>query len=74
MFIRLGTKQEMFICKDLVENILDYADREMEDKTLEELEKHIKDCPECDAFAKTYIRDVRTYRNTKEEQVCNKPY
>ena len=41
MFIRSGTKQEMFIGKDLVENILDYADRGMEDKTLEELEKHI---------------------------------
>jgi anti-sigma factor RsiW len=44
----------MFICKDVAENIIDYVDQELDDKTLEELEKHQHDCPECKAFVMTY--------------------
>jgi anti-sigma factor RsiW len=44
----------MFICKDVVENIIDYIDAELDGKSLVELENHLHDCPECDAFARTY--------------------
>jgi anti-sigma factor RsiW len=46
----------MFMCKDLVENIMDYIDNELDMKTLEELERHAGECPECRAFIDTYKR------------------
>lgn len=46
----------MFMCKDLVENIMDYIDNELDMKTLEELERHAGECPECKAFIDTYKR------------------
>ena len=42
------------MCKDVVENIMGYIDAELDDKTLEELEKHLDECPECQAFVRTY--------------------
>jgi hypothetical protein len=51
-----GENHEMFMCKDLVENIMDYIDNELDMKTLEELEKHTSGCPECRAFVDTYKR------------------
>jgi anti-sigma factor RsiW len=44
----------MVMCKDIVENIMAYIDAELDDKTLEELEKHLDECPECQAFVRTY--------------------
>ncbi len=44
----------MVMCKDVVENIMGYIDAELDDKTLEELEKHLEECPECKAFVRTY--------------------
>jgi anti-sigma factor RsiW len=46
----------MALCKDVVENIIGYIESELDDKTLEELEKHASDCPECQAFIRTYKR------------------
>ena len=42
------------MCKDVVENIMGYIDAELDDKTLEELGKHLYECPECQAFVRTY--------------------
>jgi anti-sigma factor RsiW len=44
----------MVMCKDVVENIMGYIDAELDDRTLEELEKHLDECPECKAFVRTY--------------------
>lgn len=44
----------MFMCKDVVENIMDYIDKELDMETLRELEKHTGECPECKAFVDTY--------------------
>ncbi|MBI2487014.1 MAG: zf-HC2 domain-containing protein [Deltaproteobacteria bacterium] len=46
----------MALCKDVVENIMGYVEAELDDKTLEELEKHLDECPECQAFVRTYRR------------------
>jgi hypothetical protein len=46
----------MAMCKDVVENIIDYIEAELDHKTLEELVKHSTDCPECQAFIRTYRR------------------
>ena len=42
------------MCKDVVENIIGYIEAELDDKTLDELEKHLHECPECQAFVRTY--------------------
>ncbi len=44
----------MAMCKDVVENIIGYIEVELDDKTLEELERHLHECPECQAFVRTY--------------------
>jgi len=44
------------LCKDVVENIMGYIDAELDNETLNELEKHIDECPECMAFVMTYKR------------------
>jgi hypothetical protein len=46
----------MAMCKDVVENIIGYIEAELDHKTLEELVKHSADCPECQAFIRTYSR------------------
>ena len=45
-----------FMCRDVVENIMDYIDKELDLETLTELEKHTGMCPECRAFVDTYKR------------------
>ena len=42
------------MCKDVVENIIGYIEAGLDDKTLEELERHLHECPECQAFVRTY--------------------
>ena len=54
------------LCKDVVENIIGYIDAEIDDKTMEELEKHQHDCPECKAFVMTYRRMLELTGKLKE--------
>lgn len=56
----------MFMCKDLVENIMDYIDNELDLKTLEELEEHASACPECRAFIDTYKRMLEVTGKLKD--------
>jgi len=42
------------MCKDVVEKIIGYIEAELDDKTIEELERHIDACPECKEFVLTY--------------------
>jgi len=44
----------MVMCRDVVENIIGYIEAELDDKTLDELERHLHECPECQAFVRTY--------------------
>ena len=57
-----------FICKDVVENIMDYIDRELDLETLTELEKHTGMCPECRAFVDTYKRMLDLAGKLKEKK------
>ncbi|MGB7291364.1 MAG: hypothetical protein WBD99_04245 [Thermodesulfobacteriota bacterium] len=54
------------ICKDVVENIVDYIEAELDDKTLQELKKHQYDCPECKAFVRTYRKMLQLTVKLKE--------
>ncbi|HML94347.1 MAG TPA: zf-HC2 domain-containing protein [Thermodesulfobacteriota bacterium] len=57
----------MAICRDVVENIMDYIDNELDLKTLRELEKHMGECPECKAFVDTYARMLDLSGKMKEQ-------
>jgi len=57
----------MFICRDVVENIMDYIDNELDLKTLQALEKHTGECPECKAFVDTYRRMLDLSGKMKEQ-------
>ncbi len=59
----------MFMCKDVVENIMGYIDCELDLETLNALEKHTGDCPECMAFVNTYKRMLEITGKLK-----NKPF
>ena len=56
----------MAICKEVVDNIIGYIEAELDDKTLEELEKHLRDCPECQAFVRTYRKMLELTGKLKE--------
>ena len=56
----------VMICKDIVEEIIGYIEAELDDKTLEELNRHLNECPECKAFVKTYKRMLELADKVKE--------
>lgn len=58
----------MPICKDVVENIVEYIDNELDDKTLYELESHLGGCPECRSFVNTYRRMLQLSGNLKNKK------
>jgi anti-sigma factor RsiW len=58
----------MAMCKDIVENIIGYIEAELDDKTLEELEKHLNDCPECQAFIRTYKKMLELTGKLRERK------
>lgn len=55
------------ICKDVVENIISYIEAELDYKTLEELEKHLYECPECQAFVRTYRKMLELVGKLREK-------
>ena len=56
------------MCKEIVENIIDLIESELDDKTLEELERHQSDCPECKAFINTYKKMLELTGKIKESK------
>lgn len=58
----------MPICKDVVDNIVEYIDDELDNKTLNELESHLDECPECRSFVSTYRRMLKLSGNLKNKK------
>ena len=67
-----GEASNMFLCRDVVENILDYIDAELDYKTMLELESHLDECPECEAFVKTYRRMLELTGKLRERSFVTK--
>ena len=55
------------ICKDVVKNIMDYIDSELDYETLNALESHLGECPECMSFANTYKKMLELSGKLKEK-------
>lgn len=58
----------MPICKDVVDNIMEYIDDELDNKTLTELETHLDECPECRSFVATYRRMLELSGNLRNKK------
>lgn len=56
-----------FMCKDVVDNILEYIDSELDDETLKALEGHAAECPECSEFVRTYKKMLWLSGKLKEK-------
>lgn len=57
----------MAICKDVVENIIGYIEAELDYETLEELETHLYECLECQAFVRTYRKMLELAGKLREK-------
>lgn len=55
-------------CKNVVENIMEYIDKELDDKTLQELKAHLEVCPECKSFVDTYKKMLKLSGNLKNKK------
>ena len=55
-------------CHNVIENIMDYIDNELDDKTLALLEKHLHVCPECEKFVNTYKKMLKMSGNLKNKK------
>ena len=55
-------------CKEIVENIIHLIEAELDDRTLEELERHQGNCPECKAFVNTYKKMLELTGKIKERK------
>ncbi|MGB7291346.1 MAG: zf-HC2 domain-containing protein [Thermodesulfobacteriota bacterium] len=56
----------MLLCKDLVENIIEYIDVQVDFKTRERLENHLDQCPECMTFIGTYRKMLELARKLRQ--------
>ncbi len=56
-------------CKQIVEFMADYLEKELPDEAYKVFEQHIKDCGCCAEFLRTYRETILLCR----ECMCNKP-
>lgn len=59
----------MLRCRDIVDLLAQYLDRELDALTARALDRHLADCRPCTAFVRTYRSTVRTTRRLREEEL-----
>ncbi|MBI3976292.1 MAG: zf-HC2 domain-containing protein [Armatimonadetes bacterium] len=59
----------MLRCRDIVDLLAQYLDRELDADTARALDHHLADCRPCTAFVSTYRSTVRTTRRLREEEL-----
>ncbi len=59
----------MLRCRDIVDLLAKYLDRELDASTARALDRHLADCRPCTAFLRTYRSTVRTTRRLREEDL-----
>ena len=57
-------------CKDIVDNVLDYIEGYLNFNLVLKFRSHIKECPECNAFVRTYIKVIELSHRVKEVNVA----
>ncbi len=56
-------------CNQLIEMISDYVDGELAPKLCQELERHIKDCNNCQIVVNTLRKTIDLYKDTAVNEV-----
>ncbi len=56
-------------CKRMLGELSDYIDNELADELCEQLEVHLKDCPNCRIMLDSLTKTVRIYCEDKEERL-----
>ena len=55
-------------CKDIVDNIMGYIDKELDYETMRALEQHLELCPECKSFVDTYKKMLELSGSLKNKK------
>ncbi len=56
-------------CKKMLSELSDYVDNELAEELCEQLETHLKDCPNCRIMLDSLTKTVRVYCEDKEEHL-----
>jgi anti-sigma factor (TIGR02949 family) len=56
-------------CKNLLSQLSDYIDGDLEQSLCAEIERHMADCPDCQAVFNTLEKTVELYRSTERTEV-----
>lgn len=59
---RIVGRSHEAICKDITDLILDYLTEQLDPKTVRAYEKHLRICPDCVAFLRTYKKTMELTR------------
>lgn len=62
-------RAESAICEEIASLILDYLTRELDPETASAFEEHLRLCPDCVAFLKTYEKTVQATRSLRYEDI-----
>ena len=56
-------------CRNLLSQLSDYIDGDLEESLCAEIERHMEDCPDCQAVVNTLEKTVELYRSTERTEV-----
>ena len=55
-------------CKEFINNIMGFIDRELDHETMQALEEHLDLCPECKSFVDTYKKMLELSGSLKNKK------
>lgn len=59
---------DQFDCKQFINNIMGYIDKELDHETMHALEKHLELCPECKSIVDTYKKMLKLSGSLKNKK------
>jgi anti-sigma factor RsiW len=62
-------RAESAICREIAELLLDYTTGELDPETAAAFEEHLRLCPDCLAFLKTYKKTVQVTRSLRYDSI-----
>jgi len=62
-------KQSRITCQAVTSLLVDYLDGELVPEAALSLQRHLRDCPDCVAFLRTYKKTVQATRSLRYEDI-----
>lgn len=66
---RIRPRQGREICQQITDLIIDYVTGGLDRKTVSEFEAHLRICPDCVAFLKTYRKTIQLTRSLRYDSI-----